>query len=162
MATAGDRKLFKAAAFASLAPARFAALFAAFSDLMAQHPDAKGSALILELHPHTAVCSTANDATAFGNRGAWFNLNASLRWAAPAHDGAMRAWAAAQVDALRAAEPAGAACAGPAAYANYGLGDERARDVFGGNYARLQRLKARFDPDGVFRKWFPIVPDAGA
>jgi FAD/FMN-containing dehydrogenase len=45
-------------------------------------------------------------------------------------------------------------------YSNYGLGDERVRDVFGENYERLQKLKAKYDPDMVFHKWFPITPKA--
>ena len=43
-------------------------------------------------------------------------------------------------------------------YANFGLGDERVRDVFGEHYDRLSEIKAKYDPNLVFRKWFPIVP----
>jgi FAD/FMN-containing dehydrogenase len=45
-------------------------------------------------------------------------------------------------------------------YANYGLGDERVRDVFGENYDRLAQLKASYDPHNVFHKWFPVAPKA--
>jgi FAD/FMN-containing dehydrogenase len=45
-------------------------------------------------------------------------------------------------------------------YSNYGLGDERVRDVFGENYERLQKLKEKYDPEMVFHKWYPIIPKA--
>ncbi|KAN0132189.1 hypothetical protein V8E53_009955 [Lactarius tabidus] len=40
--------------------------------------------------------------------------------------------------------------------------DSNARALFGRNYPRLQRLKAQYDPETVFFKWFPIVPNSNA
>jgi len=40
--------------------------------------------------------------------------------------------------------------------------DSSSRVLFGSNYRRLQRLKAKYDPENVFSKWFPIVPNAEA
>jgi FAD/FMN-containing dehydrogenase len=45
-------------------------------------------------------------------------------------------------------------------YANYSLGAEDPRIVFGESYERLQQLKAKYDPSNVFHKWFPITPAA--
>ena len=66
-----------------------------------------------------------------------------------------------------------------AAYANYGkstsptrkrlppltwnyleMADGRADVLFGANYPRLQSLKAKYDPNSVFSKWYPIEPSA--
>ena len=40
--------------------------------------------------------------------------------------------------------------------------DSNSRVLFGANYSRLQRLKAQYDPEGVFSKWYPIIPNADA
>jgi len=42
------------------------------------------------------------------------------------------------------------------------LDDSDSRVLFGSNYRRLQRLKAQYDPENVFSKWFPITPNADA
>ncbi|WVQ79135.1 hypothetical protein IAT38_001230 [Cryptococcus sp. DSM 104549] len=36
----------------------------------------------------------------------------------------------------------------------------RAVKLFGPSYPRLQKIKARYDPDNMFRKWHPIEPKA--
>lgn len=36
--------------------------------------------------------------------------------------------------------------------------DEKSRDVFGANYARLQELKAQYDPGNMFNKLFSVAP----
>lgn len=40
--------------------------------------------------------------------------------------------------------------------------DSNSRALFGRNYPRLQRLKAKYDPDNVFSRWFAIAPNADA
>ena len=46
-----------------------------------------------------------------------------------------------------------------AIYPNLSEGGEgKSKKVFGPNLQRLQQLKAKYDPDMVWNKWFPIVP----
>jgi FAD/FMN-containing dehydrogenase len=45
-------------------------------------------------------------------------------------------------------------------YADQNETDEFARKLYGPNYPRLQQLKAKYDPDQVFNRWFNIKPAA--
>ncbi len=40
--------------------------------------------------------------------------------------------------------------------------EEKVQRLFGDNYRRLQVIKAKYDPNLIFCKWFPIKPDASA
>ena len=34
----------------------------------------------------------------------------------------------------------------------------KAEELFGDNYARLQKIKKKYDPDVVFNRWFVVTP----
>lgn len=38
------------------------------------------------------------------------------------------------------------------------VGNAKVKKLFGSNYPRLQKIKAKYDPGLVFGKWFPIQP----
>jgi hypothetical protein len=101
-----------------------------------------------------AAGRVAADATAWGYRDA--------RWAQvivgvdpdPAQAATLRDWAIGYWEALHPFSLGGA-------YANFLMeeGDERARAAYGGNYERLSRVKAQYDPENLFHVNQNIRPE---
>jgi FAD/FMN-containing dehydrogenase len=96
----------------------------------------------------------AADATAFGNRDATFVMNVHGRWNSPAEDTAGIAWAR---EVYRRTLP----FATGGAYSNFLTAEEtdRVKSAFGGNYARLARVKTTYDPGNFFRLNQNIRPE---
>ncbi|PSR76100.1 hypothetical protein PHLCEN_2v8688 [Hermanssonia centrifuga] len=160
MATHGDRKLFKASTVTLLDSSLVQHLFNEYCKLTTDIPETKGAAILLELHPFQKLMSVPTSAMAFASRGPFYNMNIVLRWKNSALDAELRTWASGLAEHVHQEEKTrkGSDFDGAQGYSNYGLGDERVRDVFGENYDRLRDLKAKYDPNSVFHKWFPIVP----
>ncbi len=86
-------------------------------------------------------------ATAYPHRDVQFVLNVHTRWGEPSQDGACKAWARAFYDAAAKFATGGV-------YVNFMPDDEAGRvrtGAYGPNYDRLARLKAKYDPDNLFR-----------
>jgi FAD/FMN-containing dehydrogenase len=100
-----------------------------------------------------AVGRVAVDATAYPHRGSAHELHIFPGWAHPSRDAEVMAWA----DALHAAmRPHG----NGAVYVNL-LGDgepDRIQDAYQANYRRLSELKAKWDPQNVFKGNHNIPP----
>ena len=96
---------------------------------------------------------------AFGQREARWNVSGLGIWEHPADDAANIAWVRRFADALRPSSYSGAG------YGNYAQADEPAERIqaaFGPErYARLAAVKARYDPDNVFRFNHNIPPADG-
>jgi FAD/FMN-containing dehydrogenase len=95
--------------------------------------------------------------TAFAQRHMPFMLAVEANWADPSADAENIAWARrVHGDAARA---------GGATYLNFpGLAEEGevlVRQTFGPNYERLREIKAKYDPENLFRANFNIAPRAG-
>ena len=99
------------------------------------------------------------DATAFANRGAAFNVSGLAMWDSAADDDAEIAWARAFADGIAPYSYRGGG------YLNYMVRDEpleRVEAAFGAEkFARLREVKRRFDPDNVFRQTQNIPPADG-
>lgn len=95
------------------------------------------------------------DATAYPHRGAAFNVSAWAGWIEPADDASMTTWARAFYDATAAFGTGGT-------YVNYLDTDDqdKVQDAFGANRVRLQKVKATYDPDDLFRTQPYLVPRA--
>ena len=93
---------------------------------------------------------------AFGQRAANWNVSALGIWEDPAVDDAHIGWVRGFVDRIRPGSLTGAG------YGNYSSADEsaeRIRAAYGDErFARLQRVKARYDPENVFRFNHNIPP----
>jgi FAD/FMN-containing dehydrogenase len=104
-------------------------------------------------HVHGAATRVAPDATAFPARSHPFDLVIISLWDDAKDDARNIAWTRGFDDAMRT-------WSAPVAYVN-ALGDDdrgRVRDAYGDNYARLARVKAKYDPDNRFRRNHNIAP----
>lgn len=95
----------------------------------------------------------APDATAYPHRDAEFVMNVHGRWETPGEDERCIAWSR---DYFRASAP----FASGGAYVNFLTADEtdRVRAAYGPNYDRLARVKAKYDPDNLFRTNCNVKP----
>ena len=94
-------------------------------------------------------------ATAFVGRDARYIMNVHGRWSDAADDEQVRNWA------RRVFQDAAPHATG-SGYVNFLTEDEaeRVAAAYGANYARLQAVKRRFDPDNLFRMNLNIEPGA--
>jgi FAD/FMN-containing dehydrogenase len=92
-----------------------------------------------------AAARVPNDATAWGYRDAkWAQVVAGVD-PDPANAGAISEWAKGYSDALRPYALAGG-------YQNFQMDEpDRVQGMYGSNYDRLAKIKAKYDPDNVFR-----------
>jgi FAD/FMN-containing dehydrogenase len=94
------------------------------------------------------------DATAYPHRNVQFVLNAHTRWRDPTQDRPCIGWARELFDRLAPFATGGV-------YVNFMPEDERQRvsqGAYGSNYGRLSALKARYDPENLFRYNQNIAP----
>jgi hypothetical protein len=103
-------------------------------------------------HLGGAMARVAPGDTAFAQRRPHFVVNVHTRWREPAEDAACIAWARSLFDALKP-DSAGV-------YVNFMPEEEAGRvvEAYGANLVRLAAIKARFDPDNLFRLNQNIAP----
>lgn len=100
-----------------------------------------------------AIARKDKNATAFPHRERKFCITAVPKWENKEQDSEMKEWADNLFDALEPYSTEGA-------YVNY-LGNEernRVREAYGTNWARLKKIKKRWDPDNFFRINHNIPP----
>jgi FAD/FMN-containing dehydrogenase len=100
-----------------------------------------------------AMSRVADDATAYPQRQAHFVMNVHTRWQDPAQDDECIGWARALFNEV-------APYSAGSVYVNFMPDDEedRVSGAYGGNYERLSRIKAKWDPDNMFRMNHNIAP----
>lgn len=113
------------------------------------------SSLLVFQHVGGAIARVPVSDSPYANRDAAFDCFPVAIWDDPADDDANMRWARELWSAVRPYSTGGV-------YAN-NLGDEgedRVRDAYGENYARLAALKAKYDPTNFFRMNQNIKPTA--
>jgi FAD/FMN-containing dehydrogenase len=102
-----------------------------------------------------AANTHAPDEMAYPHRAALYAMNVHTRWEEPSQDAACLAWAR---EFFKAAAPHAAG----SVYINFLNEDEvdRIAEAYGPNYARLRQIKAKYDPDNLFRANQNIRPGA--
>jgi FAD/FMN-containing dehydrogenase len=95
------------------------------------------------------------EATAYANRGAHFNLSIDATWQDPADDERIVAWVRQGWASMRELTDA-------SDYVNFaGLGEENdrlAQSAYGRNFDRLRAIKRKYDPDNLFHGNVNIAP----
>ena len=128
-------------------------VIAAIVALAADRPSPQS--LIALRHLGGAVGQVPEDATAYGNRRATYNLSLDTTWDDPHANERMIAWTRQAWTALRDRTGGGV-------YLNFaGLGEENellARAGYGSNHERLREVKRRYDPTNFFRGNINIAP----
>lgn len=147
--TPGARNYWKSHSFRSLSDGAIDAMLDAATRLPTPHCE------VFLGHLGGAISRVDAESTAYGARDAEFIVNIHGRWEQPADDEPGIAWARALFDALTPH-------ATGSVYVNFLTGDEqgRVKAAYGGNYDRLVTLKARYDPENLFRMNQNIAPAA--
>lgn len=106
-------------------------------------------------HHGGAMSRVGESETAYGGRDAQFLVTAEANWTDPAQSDEAIAWAREVWDGMERHSNGGV-------YLNFpGLGEEQealARAGYGANYDRLSSLKAKYDPDNLFRMNINVPP----
>ncbi len=104
-----------------------------------------------------AISQVAPDDTAYPQRYTPFMASVEANWTDPDQSQANIAWARQQFEALQKHSPGGL-------YLNFpGFAEEEhdIEDIYATNFERLSRIKAKYDPDNLFRGTFNIPPRGG-
>ncbi|KAI5361228.1 Putative berberine/berberine, FAD-binding, type PCMH, subdomain 2 [Septoria linicola] len=164
----GLRSSMKSAAFLTpLRPTFVQEAIASFEKFVDEVPDAAGSLVAFEFYDATKVNEL--DTGSFANRGYHLNGLVMPSWKDAKNDAVCRQWARDVSNLFKAelgrqGEEIGKGVEGASRrgkknatmlYGNYDQYDEISKDVFGDHYERLQKIKARYDPNNMFNKLFP-------
>jgi FAD/FMN-containing dehydrogenase len=147
--TQGARNYWKSHYFADLSDEALDVLLRSAATL----PDPQSEIFLAQMGGATSKIS--EDATAYRHRDAEFIVNVHGRWSDPAQDGRCIDWCREAFDALAPHAMGGA-------YVNFMTEEEQGRvaESYGDNYARLAKLKGKYDPQNLFHVNQNIRPRA--
>ena len=133
-----------------------------YVDMRRSFPGALSSHVVVELR-YLVPGDEGHDGKtdmAFAARGGLSTTNVLVhpQWDDPGDDTTLRKWAT-DLTAMIRSRTRAQQQKGAVSYPNYASGDESAVQMFGPEkYERLRDLKAEYDPDMRFNKWYPVHP----
>lgn len=134
-----------------------------FWEFCEKHQVGAKSVIALELFSTHMIEKVAQTATAYANRGNYYDAVTAFGWTDPSLDGTIREFNRHICKQIR--QTIGYTFGGDGAvgrYINIEADRVSPQDAYGVNLGRLRELKARYDPGNVFNKWHGIHPaDAG-
>ncbi|KAG8157929.1 hypothetical protein KVR01_012201 [Diaporthe batatas] len=136
-----------------------AAWWGGIERLSAGGEDLRGSIIGYELFPSDVARGVPASATAFANRGRYFNVAVLMSWRDARSDAAVRAFKQEVAGMIRRRGFSGDEVGGEGVgqYNNYLDGSISAEGAFGANAARLRELKRRYDPENRFDKLWKLA-----
>lgn len=128
-------------------------------DFCDAHPGMGTSVLAIEFFPTDKTREVPLDATAYANRGDYYDAISAFGWSDAALDAEVRRFNRTLCEQIRRTNGYSHEDGGEGPVGKYiNLEAERIspRDAYGGNLERLRVLKRRYDPGNVFNKWHGI------
>jgi hypothetical protein len=118
------------------------------------------SIILFEGYPMQKVCQIPLEATACASRHSCFRTAMAIRWKDAQHDTWVRKWLEDFVDGAVLIDQTLAKVSnlGPEThgYANFSMPETKVADIFSRNIIKLEEIKAKWDPNGRFNKWFDV------
>jgi len=118
----------------------------------------KSSIVLWEFDFREKIAEVKSDATAYPARDPHYYVVVTGRHSSPTADAAAKEWVTKVTSYVKKSniERTGISHPTPAFIA---LGNDDIKEVYGKNYARLRKLKAKYDPRKVWNKGYTIEPD---
>ncbi|KAF5587015.1 6-hydroxy-D-nicotine oxidase [Fusarium pseudocircinatum] len=123
------------------------------------------SVLAIEFFPTDKIREVPQDATAYANRGDYYDAMTSFAWENPDYDTEIRQFNRSLCKRIRetngySATAGGHWSKGPVGvYINIEADSISPKDAWGVNLPKLREVKRKFDPNNVFNKWHGIAED---
>ncbi|KAA8642546.1 uncharacterized protein ATNIH1004_011491 [Aspergillus tanneri] len=127
-------------------------IWTTFDNIIKSYPEMRDSTLAFELLPYANLRQVALDQTACANRGPYYNVGLLLCWRNHELDVKMPALKR-EILAHFKREEGDSDESHAEVYANYAGHETRPNQLFGDNLPRLLKMKEKYDPHNVFRKW---------